>query len=221
MKNICVFFCVMLALAAHAQKLAEFNLNSYEGWTYTRSSVDLNTANISTNKINLYGDYTLVSPLFSAQNVKYVKAKIRIVSKNYAQDKYSYLKASPALQLLDANGIVVSTLLHYYSEALLEQNIEAYLPVPEASQMLSFRISVPSGDVNSTGAVREVTLYASATDGKVFGDVNADGVCDVTDVTSIINMILETDVTNPIADVNESGIIDVSDVTTVINHILN
>ena len=39
--------------------------------------------------------------------------------------------------------------------------------------------------------------------------------------TSIINMILETDVTNPIADVNESGIIDVSDVTTVINHILN
>ena len=46
-------------------------------------------------------------------------------------------------------------------------------------------------------------------------------VCDVTDVTSIINMILETDVTNPIADVNESGIIDVSDVTTVINHILN
>ena len=221
MKNICVIFCVMLALASHAQKLAEFNLNSYEGWTYTRLSVDLNTANISTNKINLYGDYTLVSPLFSAQNVKYVKAKIRIVSKNYAQDKYSYLKASPALQLLDANGIVVSTVLHYYSEALLEQNIEAYLPVPEASQMLSFRISVPSGDVNSTGAVREVTLYASATDGKVFGDVNADGVCDVTDVTSIINMILETDVTNPIADVNESGIIDVSDVTTVINHILN
>ena len=221
MKNICVIFCVMLALASHAQKLAEFNLNRYEGWTYTRSSVDLNTANISTNKINLYGDYTLVSPLFSAQNVKYVKAQIRIVSKNYAQDKYSYLKASPALQLLDANGTVVSTVLHYYSEALLEQNIEAYLPVPEASQMLSFRISVPSGDVNSTGAVREVTLYASATDGKVFGDVNADGVCDVTDVTSIINMILETDVTNPIADVNESGIIDASDVTTVINHILN
>ena len=221
MKNICVIICVMLALAAHAQKLAEFNLNSYEGWTYTRSSVDLNTANISTNKINLYGDYTLVSPLFSAQNAKYVKAQIRIVSKNYAQDKYSYLKASPALQLLDANGTVVSTVLHYYSEALLEQNIEAYLPVPEASQMLSFRISVPSGDVNSTGAVREVTLSASATDGKVFGDVNADGVWDVTDVTSIINMILETDVTNPIADVNESGIIDVSDVTAVINHILN
>ena len=123
MKNICVIFCVMLALASHAQKLAEFNLNRYEGWTYTRSSVDLNTANISTNKINLYGDYTLVSPLFSAQNVKYVKAQIRIVSKNYAQDKYSYLKASPALQLLDANGIVVSTVLHYYSEALLEQNL--------------------------------------------------------------------------------------------------
>ena len=208
MKNICVIFCVMLALASHAQKLAEFNLNSYEGWTYTRSSVDLNTANISTNKINLYGDYTLVSPLFSAQNVKYVKAQIRIVSKNYAQDKYSYLKASPALQLLDANGIVVSTVLHYYSEALLEQNIEAYLPVPEASQMLSFRISVPSGDVNSTGAVREVTLSASA-------------VAEETDVTSTIKMIRETDGTSPIADVNESGIIDVSDVTTVINHILN
>lgn len=221
MKKIFVILCLMLSIAVNAQKLAEFNLNSYEGWTYTRSSVNLSTSNISTNKINLYGDYMLVSPLFSAHNVKYVKAQIRIVSKNYLQDKYSYLKASPTLQLLDANGTVQSTVLHYYSEALLEQNIEAYLPVPEGSQMLSFRISVPSGDVNSTGAIREVTLTASATDGKVFGDVNGDGVCDVSDVTSVVNMILELEVSNPNADVNQSGTIDVSDVTTIVNKILN
>ncbi|MGM9869964.1 MAG: dockerin type I repeat-containing protein [Sodaliphilus sp.] len=221
MKKVFVFLCLLFAIAAHAQKLAEFNLNSYQGWTYTRSSVDLNTSNISTNKINLYGDYMLVSPLFSAQNVNYVKAQIRIVSKNYVQDKYSYLKASPTLQLLDVNGTVVSTVLHYYSEPLLEQNIEAYLPVPEGSQMLSFRISVPSGDVNSTGAVREVTLTASATDGKVFGDVNGDGVCDVTDVTTVVNIILGLEVSTPIADVNQSGTIDVSDVTTIINQILS
>lgn len=221
MRYLLILLCLMAGLSVQAQKLAEFNLNSYDGWNYTRSGVTLSRDYISGYKVNIYGNYMLVSPLFNAQNVKYVKAQVRIVSKNYFLDKYSYSKASPTLQLINASGEVVSSLAYSYKEALYQQDVEAYLPVPEGSQMLSWRISVPSGDVNSTGAVMEVALTASDTNGKLIGDVNADGMCDVSDVTSTINMILESEVINTVADLNADGNVDVSDVTALINNILN
>ncbi len=51
------------------------------------------------------------------------------------------------------------------------------------------------------------------------GDVNGDGVVDVTDVNMVINIIL-TDGSNDAADVNDDGVIDVTDVNAIINIIL-
>lgn len=54
------------------------------------------------------------------------------------------------------------------------------------------------------------------------GDINADGVVNVTDVTALGNKILGTaSYADSICDLNSDGIINVSDVTTLVNLILN
>lgn len=53
------------------------------------------------------------------------------------------------------------------------------------------------------------------------GDVNGDGVVNVSDVTSLVNMILEIEPMNEeVADVNGDGSVNVSDVTDLVNLIL-
>lgn len=64
---------------------------------------------------------------------------------------------------------------------------------------------------------------AKTWDGGLTGDVNGDGFVNVTDITELINILLNADdtLTSPqSADVNEDGIINVSDATTLINLIL-
>ena len=53
------------------------------------------------------------------------------------------------------------------------------------------------------------------------GDVNSDGVVNVSDVTTLINMILGNTTPAAAADLNADGTINVSDVTTLINFILS
>ena len=55
------------------------------------------------------------------------------------------------------------------------------------------------------------------------GDVNNDGVIDVTDVTMLINRVLGTKSTNfheSVADMNGDTVLDVTDVTLLINKVL-
>ncbi len=53
------------------------------------------------------------------------------------------------------------------------------------------------------------------------GDVNHDGKVNVSDIATLVNMILGTDIVNNItADVNSDGKVNVSDVTALINIIL-
>lgn len=97
------------------------------------------------------------------------------------------------------------------------------------------------GDVNSdTWSAQCTAVPVSATDAMLylyvpgngmaayqlsknvkFGDVNGDGIVDVSDVTALINMILGTTPADlEVADINADGILDVTDVTALINAIL-
>lgn len=58
-------------------------------------------------------------------------------------------------------------------------------------------------------------------EGGIPGDVNGDGVVDVSDANIIINIILGNQPTIPAADVNHDGAVDVADVNDIINKILN
>ena len=53
------------------------------------------------------------------------------------------------------------------------------------------------------------------------GDIDGDGSIDVSDVTTIIGMILDTQEIPAYADVDGDGVVDVGDVTLLINRILN
>ena len=54
------------------------------------------------------------------------------------------------------------------------------------------------------------------------GDLNGDGVVDVTDVTLLIDAVLNsTPVNRGAADMNSDGVVDVTDVTALINRVLN
>ena len=54
------------------------------------------------------------------------------------------------------------------------------------------------------------------------GDVNGDGIVNVSDVTALVNLILGTEqYATTVCDINGDGIVNVSDVTTLVNMILN
>ncbi|MBR5686301.1 MAG: immune inhibitor A, partial [Muribaculaceae bacterium] len=58
----------------------------------------------------------------------------------------------------------------------------------------------------------------------MLGDVNADGIVDITDATMLINYLLSNDPTGidmANADCDESGAIDITDATMLINYLLN
>ena len=60
------------------------------------------------------------------------------------------------------------------------------------------------------------------TTGYGVGDVNADGVVNVSDVTALVNKILQSaDTFESVCDVNADGVVNVSDVTALVNIILN
>ena len=57
---------------------------------------------------------------------------------------------------------------------------------------------------------------------KALGDVNGDGVIDVTDAVQIINNYLHNnDVDKSVYDMNKDGIVDATDAVQVVNHYLN
>lgn len=76
-------------------------------------------------------------------------------------------------------------------------------------------LSLPDSQVENTTRIT-IDLWES-----VVGDINADGVVNVSDVTALINRILGTaDYSDAVCDINADGVVNVSDVTALINMIL-
>ena len=70
----------------------------------------------------------------------------------------------------------------------------------------------------------EFTNDPGSTPSVLLGDVNGDGTVNVTDVTALINAVLNEDMSGIIvanADMDGNSAINVTDVTELINHVLN
>lgn len=76
-------------------------------------------------------------------------------------------------------------------------------------------------DQNNTVQAVKTTSYQVVGSTGLRGDVNGDGAVNVSDVTTLVNMILGTETMNKTrADVDNDGSVNVSDVTALINLIL-
>ena len=77
---------------------------------------------------------------------------------------------------------------------------------------------------NLDSSVTNAYVYVMGEGAELFqpqGDVNADGVVNVSDITTLVNMILGViTVDSKSADINRDGKVNVSDVTALINLIL-
>ena len=85
----------------------------------------------------------------------------------------------------------------------------------KSSQPALFRIAMIGGGTASTYMDDFVLYYNDA----VLGDVNTDGVVNITDVNVVINLILTGNELS-IADVNGDGVINIADVNFIIGRIL-
>ncbi len=92
--------------------------------------------------------------------------------------------------------------------------------IPTLSSPAYFRVMQVNGSATAKTYVDNITFtyYKSASN---VGDINADGVVDVTDATMLINAILgASEVSLAVGDINADGVMDVTDVTMLLNMIL-
>ena len=115
------------------------------------------------------------------------------------------------------------------------ENLVIELPVAQfcdPTDMSNFPITLSSIQLNmntsTTGKEYHIvfsgleTVYNAVEEKAKFGDINGDGVVNVSDVTVLINVILGNEAGElSVCDLNADGQINVSDVTTLINMILN
>ena len=85
-----------------------------------------------------------------------------------------------------------------------------------------YRIAMSGGSGNQSCYIDDIKFYY---DGEfsslsIVGDINSDGVVDISDVNAVINMMLGKTSPTPAADINSDGNVDISDVNAVINLML-
>ena len=91
---------------------------------------------------------------------------------------------------------------------------------------IKLRVKQTSGSSSAYCYLDDVTLYYENTwepeePEYILGDVNDDGVINITDVTKLINLLLTHGEYKPAADMNEDGVITITDVTKLINYLLS
>ncbi len=213
---------ICTAISASAIEYAVFNLNSFDGWIYTREGVTLTTEYIGGNKVKLFRnsagkDFTLISPSFEPTASPTIRVMFDWQSPTWGEEHYNLTKNSPFVELLDLNGNVLQQVYYQLKTGEITRNLSILLKVPEGhTGAVKVRLAAWNADVNTPGAVRRVEIISPTS-----GDVNGDGSMNVSDVTNLINVILGiSDLPKELADVNGDGAVNVTDVTTLINAIL-
>lgn len=102
--------------------------------------------------------------------------------------------------------------------------ITLYWPVNISRRdAVQYRLGMISGSKTVASFVDNFSIYYTAKGQQIgtVGDINVDGVVNVSDVTALINKILGTaDFSDELCDINADGVVNVSDVTALINMIL-
>ncbi len=228
MKKLHLFIVMMLSAfalqtVAADTPLLQFDLNHFDGWTYHRHDVVLDHDLIAYNKVTLFTaasgeQYTLESPEFSSQGIDSLKVLISYI----LDEEFNPTKVAPRIEVLDIEGNVLRVVDIPVQPAVIIQNLETMIDVaglPDATLLFSAPKAKEAEGVFP--AVKAIKVWAVSTGGTphVPGDVNGDGIVDVSDVNIVINVMLGKE-SNTLADLTGDGKTDISDVNTVINLML-
>ena len=217
---------VMLAgvwSAAIANEFVRFDLNTYNGWDYTRPGFVLNSTSIGQNDVTLYkasnGDnYTLISPIIDKGTVTTLHVRVLGYSKLYNNPNYDAYKGSPTIEIIDGQGNVLKSVFYEFENKELIRSFTVQMPVADLN-ISSFRVRLAcwSAGIYSALAIREVVVD----DGMLLGDVNGDGDVTAADVTALYDFLLNNDSSALLhGDQNGDGQITSADITAVYDVLL-
>ena len=130
------------------------------------------------------------SVAIKSQSTKILLAKISRSfdwkSTTYGEENYNLTKNSPYIELLDLNDNVIAQCYHQLKEAKIIHDIDVVVKMPDNSTgPIKVRIAAWNADTNTPGAVKHVEIS-----NQVNGDVNGDGMINVSDITKLVNVIL-------------------------------
>lgn len=209
---------VALTLMASGQQLPQFAYNDFEGWTYSGGTL---TEDAISRGIYLYVTsqghmLTLSSPVFQCNGIDSIAALVR------------WRSSDPTIGLTtvidDALGQPIDSVTCYPTSSSSSQKLTYTIAVPKGLAEARLRFISPEADVTNCGAVKSIELTAVTATASTTGDVNRDGIIDITDVTILISHMLGIvveGIDTAAADINHDGEISINDVTALISRLLN
>ena len=222
MKRLLLLACVLLLGCAVWAQVPQFSNKSFEDWIYTNPATPLNGSNILANKIYLYTTSTglhlmLTSPRFACHKGEVIDMEVTWITDQWQQPSFVVSKVALTAALLDEAGVTVDSVTWVPTSVSRTNLVPLSLTVPRSMSQARLRFAAWKGDVNSSGAVRQIVIMAS-----MRGDVDGDGEVNIADINAVIAAILgpvDPDLMER-ADVNSDGEVNVQDINAVIAIIL-
>ena len=222
--------CVAVTLAM-AQSLPQFSSTSFDGWEYNNPGIPLTAGNIGGGKIVLYTasnglTLTLVSPEFSCAGIESISSTVTWYTRNISNSSFDLSRTALTLAIDDTDGqpldsVTVTPTTHGVSTHTLAFT----LAVPQGLSRARLRFVSWNANVVSCGAVRMATFTAVTSSDPLVqsGDVDGNGMVNISDVTTLIDYLLgaSLDINPENADVDGDGTVNIADVTTLIDRLLS
>ena len=222
MKRLLLFACVLLLTCGAWAQLPQFSNKSFEDWIYTNPATALNSDNILGNKIFLYTTstglhLTLTSPQFVCRKGEVIDMDVTWVTTQWQEPDFVVSKVALTAALLDENGVTVDSVTFVPTSVGRVNQIPLSITVPRTMNKARLRFAAWKGDVNSSGAVRQIVMSSALN-----ADVVVDGEINIADINAIIAAIFGQVDPDTIerADVNRDGEVNVQDINAVIAIIL-
>ena len=209
---------MLLALAAttalaQGDTLAVFSQNEFEDWTYNRSSIELNTYNISRNRVCLYIDngtpYHLTSPLLNAGTLDSLIVTVKWNTPSFNEESFVLARVPLTAAVVTQAGVTLDSVTLKVPTKAASTTLRFPLPVDHSQGRIAVRLAAWKADVTSNGAVRNVVIT-----GRLWGDVNSDGRVDAADIAAIVRAITQG-IYDPTCDLNRDGRVDSADISTL------
>ena len=225
MKKGLLLACMLFLTHWASAQVPQFSNKSFDDWIYTNPATPLNSTNILGNKIFLYTTstglhLTLTSPEFIGRKGEVIDMDVTWITDQWQQPTFVVSKVALTAALLDESGVTVDSVTYALTSAEVSRtnHVPLSIKVPRYMSKARLRFAAWKGDVNSSGAVRQIVMTSS-----LRSDVDRDGEVTVADINAIIAAILGTNVDSELlerADVNDDGDVNVADINAVVSTIL-